>query len=70
MIHDQLLSKLETNPKGLTTSALAQQLDLYSEPDILYALDALLAFCSEVGLEGHNWKIIKRDRKNISKGIR
>ena len=63
MIRDQLLSKLETNPKGLTTSTLVQQLDLQIGPEILCALEALLAFCSEVGFEGHKWKIVKRGRK-------
>lgn len=64
MIRDQLIAKLETNPKGLTTSALAQQLDLPYGPDTLCALEALLTFCGEVGLEGHKWKVIKRGRKN------
>ena len=63
MIRDQLLSTLETSSTGMTTSALAQQLDLPSEPDTLCALETLLTFCGEVGLEGHKWKIVKRGRK-------
>jgi hypothetical protein len=55
---------LELNPKGLTTSALAQQLDWQPEPDTLHALEALLIFHSEVDLEGRKWKIIKKSRKN------
>lgn len=64
MIRDQLIAKLETNPKGLTTSALSQQLDLQYGPETFCALEALLTYCDEVGHEGHKWKIIKRGRKN------
>lgn len=64
MIHDQLIAKLEKNPKGLSTSALAEQLDLPSGSETLCALEAILTFCSEVGLEDQKWKIIKSGRKN------
>lgn len=64
MMREQMLSMLEINPKGLTTSALAQQLGLVQRPDIISALEALLSYCGEVGKEDHKWKIVKRSRKN------
>lgn len=64
MMREKMLSMLEMNPKGLTTSALAQQLGLAQGPDTIYALEALLAYCNEVGQEDQRWKIVKKSMKN------
>ena len=70
MIRDRILTILEGNSGVLTASGLAQQLELSPDPSKLNAIEALLLFINEVGLEGNRWKIVRRSRRrNILSAI-
>lgn len=64
MIRDNIISKLDKNPNGLTVSALLDQLNLKKDPETYCACEALLLLSAEVDCEGQNWKIFKKERKN------
>jgi hypothetical protein len=62
MLHERLLSVLASAPGGLTTSVLAERVDLQSTPYSLAAMEASLLLAPEVSREGDRWKLIVKGR--------
>ena len=62
MLHERLLSALSVAPGGLTTAAIAQQVDVESTPNSLAAIEATMLLSPEISREGDRWKLIVKGR--------